>query len=115
MQLDTYDPHDRRRSQYVMKAQLDEIEKVCLSRLLAKCENNLIHISMKTLAQFSPRKLKHELEEDPAVGRHARSGSSTDASHRLTPSSGHARFLSASSGGSMGSPLRPDPSAPKDE
>ncbi|KAF8899213.1 hypothetical protein BD779DRAFT_1487580 [Infundibulicybe gibba] len=44
-EFDDDDPHDRRRSQYLMKAQLDEIER--------------------TMAQLSPRMLKADLEEDP--------------------------------------------------
>ncbi|TFK77535.1 hypothetical protein BDN72DRAFT_852596 [Pluteus cervinus] len=44
-EYDENDPHDRRRSQYVMRAQLDQIER--------------------TLAQLSPRILKSELEEEP--------------------------------------------------
>ncbi|KAF7307403.1 hypothetical protein MIND_00534500 [Mycena indigotica] len=42
--LDNDDPNDRRKSQFIMRAQLDEIEK--------------------NLAQFSPRQLKTELLED---------------------------------------------------
>ncbi|KAJ7070591.1 hypothetical protein C8F01DRAFT_1106976 [Mycena amicta] len=42
--VDNDDPNDRRKSQFIMRAQLDEIEK--------------------NLAQFSPRKLKSELMED---------------------------------------------------
>ncbi|RDB29335.1 hypothetical protein Hypma_015975 [Hypsizygus marmoreus] len=43
--FDENDPYDRRRSQFLMKAQLDEIER--------------------TMAQLSPRMLSAELEEEP--------------------------------------------------
>ncbi|OAX36756.1 hypothetical protein K503DRAFT_772216 [Rhizopogon vinicolor AM-OR11-026] len=54
-EYDENDPNDRRRSQYLMKAKLDEIER--------------------TLAQFSPRQLKtSDLDEDITI-THARSKS----------------------------------------
>ncbi|TFY71825.1 hypothetical protein EVG20_g1186, partial [Dentipellis fragilis] len=53
-EFDMNDPNDRRRSQYVLKAQLDEIEK--------------------NLAQFSPRRLKHDLDQLPPVTPPSSSG-----------------------------------------
>ncbi|KAI0081184.1 hypothetical protein K474DRAFT_1695308 [Panus rudis PR-1116 ss-1] len=50
-EFDENDPYDRRKSQYIMAAQLDEIEK--------------------TLAQFSPRALKTEILEDESPLRSA--------------------------------------------
>ena len=35
-QYNENDPNDRRRSQYLMKAKLDEIERVCVINVLAK-------------------------------------------------------------------------------
>ncbi|KAI0049294.1 hypothetical protein FA95DRAFT_1557087 [Auriscalpium vulgare] len=52
-EFDETDPEDRRRSQYAMKAKLDEIERA--------------------LVQFSPRRLKHELEETPMASPHSAS------------------------------------------
>ncbi|KAJ7269261.1 hypothetical protein B0H12DRAFT_1094907 [Mycena haematopus] len=50
--FDIDDPNDRRKSQIIMRAQLDEIEK--------------------NLAQFSPRMLRTELEEMPSFGSSSR-------------------------------------------
>ncbi|KAH7930479.1 hypothetical protein BV22DRAFT_1055080 [Leucogyrophana mollusca] len=62
---DENDPNDRRKSQYLMKAKLDEIER--------------------TLAQFSPRRLQTSQLEDSASTNHARSQSTAS---QLTDTSG---------------------------
>ncbi|KAF9015747.1 hypothetical protein BDQ17DRAFT_1395959 [Cyathus striatus] len=59
--FDDDDPNDRRRSQYLMKAQLDEIER--------------------TMAQLSPRILKADLEEEPNQSFQSMSLSPNGSSH----------------------------------
>ncbi|KAI0964359.1 hypothetical protein AcW1_001198 [Taiwanofungus camphoratus] len=55
VEFDESDPHDRRRSQLMLKAQLDEIER--------------------NLVQFSPRRLKTEELDESSPPRRSRSGS----------------------------------------
>ena len=61
MQYDEDDPDDRRKSQVLMMAKLDEIERV---RFLSECvRDSMLSVSMyrtQSLAQFSPRKLAIE-------------------------------------------------------
>ncbi|KAI0274940.1 hypothetical protein BC834DRAFT_1037547 [Gloeopeniophorella convolvens] len=82
-EFDENDPNDRRRSQYVLKAKLDEIEKA--------------------LVQFSPRLLEHELKpyESPIKSPPR---SSSLAMNSLTPQSALSPSLSANV--SLGSPPR---------
>ncbi|KAJ6623125.1 hypothetical protein B0H10DRAFT_2011281 [Mycena sp. CBHHK59/15] len=68
--LDADDPHDRRKSQLIMSAQLDEIEK--------------------NLVQFSPRKLKTDLEAEQALSLAAVSA----APHLSPPGSAQFRAIS---------------------
>ncbi|KAI0068042.1 hypothetical protein BV25DRAFT_1875168 [Artomyces pyxidatus] len=77
-EFDETDPNDRRRSQYAMRAKLDEIERA--------------------LVQFSPRRLKHEHEfpESPALS--SPRSAALSANGRSPPST----FLTVSNG----SPLK---------
>ncbi|VDB86926.1 unnamed protein product [Peniophora sp. CBMAI 1063] len=78
VEYDENDPYDKRRSQFLMKARLDELEK--------------------NLASLSPRRLQHEDEPsfDPS------SPSSLTRSRALSPqTASHGRYLSASSVGSI--------------
>ncbi|KAI0311274.1 hypothetical protein OF83DRAFT_771021 [Amylostereum chailletii] len=90
-EFDEHDPNDRRRSQYAMKAKLDEIER--------------------TLVQFSPRRLKHELEDSAPAVTPPRSASLARAGASLSPplSAVNGRFPRTSTGspkaaGTPGSP-----------
>ncbi|KAJ3507423.1 hypothetical protein NLJ89_g6314 [Agrocybe chaxingu] len=69
--FDDNDPNDHRRSQYLLRAQLDEIER--------------------TMAQLSPRMLKTDLEEEQSFSFHSANLSTSSSPTKLTLSPGSAR------------------------
>lgn len=72
IQYDEYDPHDRRKSQLLMKAKLDEIERVrCYYFSMGHW---VLIISSKALAQFSPNRIDQITSEGNPPSPSVRSG-----------------------------------------
>lgn len=104
LQFDEDDPNDRRRSQYVLKAKLDEIEKVDNASTLIL---RLLTLLIKTLVRLSPRTLKHEIRpQNPLVKSSLPSPLSLSSVNGPTtgPTTGSPNSLSSHSDASRQSP-----------
>jgi hypothetical protein len=100
LQFDEDDPNDRRRSQYVLKAKLDEIEKVDNASMLIL---RLLTLLIKTLVRLSPRTLKHEIRpQNPLVKSSLPSPLSLSSVNG--PTTGSPNSLSSNSDASRQSP-----------